>query len=897
MATIDPILIQIKADVSQLKTGLAQAEGALKGLDGSVKTASTGMTNFASKLKSVGATIGLAFAGTQIASFAKSSVMAASDMAESLSKVQVVFGQGSDAVIKFGKDAASNMGISNQAALEAAGTYGNLFQAFGLGQGEAQKMSTSLVQLASDMASFNNTSVDDAILALRSGLSGETEPLKKFGVALSDVRLKTEAMSMGLIKNTSDALTPAAKAQASYALIMKDTILAQGDYARTADGTANTMKTLAAQLQDAKVALGDALMPAFRALLSILKVLIPILRSIGSYFKENYDAIKMYAIIVGTLVAALYTYRAALVTVKVTQQAFVVMQTLMKGATLASIASTNGLAASMLVLNAAIRANPIGLIVTAVIALGAAFVYAWKHSETFRSIVIAVAQAVANAFAKVIEILGKFFGLLGKAPGMGWAKSISSGLDSISTKIKTTSNNLSDLKSNFKGMGNISMTAGSAGVTGGSTGGGTTGGGIDPNAAKEMASKEKKRLADIKANQKKLDTEYKDLAKLEEKKAKLIDDYARDVAKRNLKYDEDVAKAKENHAKRVLDMEKDYNKQILEANRDAANKRREIVQQSIDRLRDVFRSASALDVGKMFSDLLKGEDPTQATAGTLVDKFKKQLEDVRALSANATALANKGFSQVFIEQVVSQGTDVGNQLATELLNATPETVAQMQDLFTQVQETSNHGLDALATSMNAGLNLATEELKLAYAQVGVDLNEALAQYALDFAEAMTEAKQDLTDTLAELQKELNKDLAEMQDAFNIALAEINKDIQATINQIFALIAAISALGGVAKGSLTGSKTDSGASSQMLKNQKNWKPFATGGIVTGPTRALIGEAGPEAVIPLDKMNKLGGTVNISIQNTNTQSDQDTANAILRAMRFGQVVQVSGGVLNI
>ena len=115
MATIDPILVQIKADVSQLKAGLAQAESAIKGLDGNVKTATTGMTNFASKLKSVGAAMGIAFAGTQVASFAKDSVMAASNMAESLSKVKIVFGQGSDAVIKFGEDAANNLGMSNQA--------------------------------------------------------------------------------------------------------------------------------------------------------------------------------------------------------------------------------------------------------------------------------------------------------------------------------------------------------------------------------------------------------------------------------------------------------------------------------------------------------------------------------------------------------------------------------------------------------------------------------------------------------------------------------------------------------------------------------------------------------------------------------------------------------------
>ncbi len=72
---------------------------------------------------------------------------------------------------------------------------------------------------------------------------------------------------MGLIKTTSGTLPVAIKSQAAYSLILKDTALAQGDYARTADGTANTMKTLQAKMEDAKVALGDALMPAFRGLL------------------------------------------------------------------------------------------------------------------------------------------------------------------------------------------------------------------------------------------------------------------------------------------------------------------------------------------------------------------------------------------------------------------------------------------------------------------------------------------------------------------------------------------------------------------------------------------------------------------------------------------------------
>ena len=194
--------------------------------------------------------------------------------------------------------------------------------------------------------------------------------------------------------------------------------------------------TLAAEFANAKVALGNALMPAFTAILGVLKLLVPVLTSIGKFFKENSDALKMYATVLGLAAAAFYTYRTAIIVTKATQQAFLIMQGLMKGATLASMASTNGLAASILVLNAAMRANPIGLIVTALMLVGAAFVIAWKKSETFRGIVIKVVQVVMNGFAKLVEIAGKFFSALGKVPGMGWAKTVGKGLDEISEKIK-----------------------------------------------------------------------------------------------------------------------------------------------------------------------------------------------------------------------------------------------------------------------------------------------------------------------------------------------------------------------------------------------------------------------------------------------------------------------------
>jgi hypothetical protein len=231
------------------------------------KQAEKATTTLEKGLKRLALTLGTALSARKIAQFGKASVMAASDLEEAISKVSVVFGRGSAEVEAFGKNSAAALGISSAAAIEAAGTYGNLLQAFGIGQREAQGMSTTLVQLAADMASFNNTSIDQAITALRSGLSGETEPLKRYGVALQDVRLRTEALRLGLIKSTKEALTPGAKAQAAYELILKDTVLAQGDFKRTSDGVANSLKIIAASADNAQAIIGTKLIQSMDLLL------------------------------------------------------------------------------------------------------------------------------------------------------------------------------------------------------------------------------------------------------------------------------------------------------------------------------------------------------------------------------------------------------------------------------------------------------------------------------------------------------------------------------------------------------------------------------------------------------------------------------------------------------
>lgn len=196
-------------------------------------------------------------------------ISGASDLAESMSKVNVVFGQSATTVQKWSQGASQSMGLSKQAALEAAGTFGNLFTAMGIGQGEAADLSTNLVGLASDFASFNNIGTDEALIKLRAGLVGETEPLRTLGVNLNAAAVEAYILEKG-IASSKDEITDAMKVQARYALILEQSKNAQGDFARTSGGLANQQRILKAEFANLQAGLGTALLPVMTAVVKVL---------------------------------------------------------------------------------------------------------------------------------------------------------------------------------------------------------------------------------------------------------------------------------------------------------------------------------------------------------------------------------------------------------------------------------------------------------------------------------------------------------------------------------------------------------------------------------------------------------------------------------------------------
>jgi len=179
--TILSILAKLGLDASDFHKGLGDAES---------KATSSG-SKIANNLAAVGGGIvtgGLMAAGAAVAAvggYLASAVGPASDLAETVSKVGVVFGDWGEDMLHWGETSATALGMSTNAALGAAATYGNLFRAMGIGVEASYDMSTGLVELAADLASFNNMDPTMVLDKLRAGLSGETEPLKTLGVILN----------------------------------------------------------------------------------------------------------------------------------------------------------------------------------------------------------------------------------------------------------------------------------------------------------------------------------------------------------------------------------------------------------------------------------------------------------------------------------------------------------------------------------------------------------------------------------------------------------------------------------------------------------------------------------------------------------------------------------------
>lgn len=378
---------------------LANASQATREMNALANTTTSLGSKFASfgKTAAKAAAAGLLIASAAAVKLGVDAVKAASDLNETVSKTEAIFGKAAPGILKFGDAAAKAFGLSKQEALDGVSTFGNFFNQIGIGTKQSVEMSKRWVEMSADLGSFHNEAPVEVMQALTAATRGEYDTLQKFIPTINAAAVQQKAMAM-TGKESAEALTDADKAAAVYALTLKGQGKANGDFARTSSSLANQQKILAAQFENIKAKVGGALLPIVLKLVSFIATtalpafarwgevlrsalgpvvdkirdafgsLLEKLRPVGDWMSENKDTVKTFGIIMGVVAGAL-------------------------------------LAASLAAAALAVATSPITLTVIAIAALAAGIAYAYNNSEKFRAIVDGIGPALKAAFITTIDFI------------------------------------------------------------------------------------------------------------------------------------------------------------------------------------------------------------------------------------------------------------------------------------------------------------------------------------------------------------------------------------------------------------------------------------------------------------------------------------------------------------
>ncbi len=238
---------------------------AVSGISSKTKKIGDSMTNIGKKM-----TLGVTLPVVAGAAFA---VKAASDLNETINKVDVAFKKQSKVVKEWSKTSINSMGLARQSALDAAALFGDMATSMGLNTDEAAKMSMGMVQLGADLASFKNISFAEAQTALAGVFTGETESLKRLGIVMTETNLEAYALAEGITKPIQE-MSQAEKVQLRFKYIMEQTKNAQGDFSRTSQGTANQIRITQERFKELSATIGQKLLPFANQILTFLQGLI-----------------------------------------------------------------------------------------------------------------------------------------------------------------------------------------------------------------------------------------------------------------------------------------------------------------------------------------------------------------------------------------------------------------------------------------------------------------------------------------------------------------------------------------------------------------------------------------------------------------------------------------------
>ena len=270
------------ASIQEAREELARASAALDQLEDHTNKSTDAFSRLAKA-------IGLVMIARKALDTIKTGIDYASDLAEVQNVVDVTFGSATEAINSWSKECLAAYGMNEVSAKRYAGTIGAMLKSSGLAGDAIVDMSKDMVGLAGDMASFYNLDLETAFEKIRSGISGETEPLKQLGINMSVANLEAYALSQG-ITTAYNEMSQAEQVMLRYNYLMSTTADAQGDFARTQDSYANQTRLLSESWLEFTGIMAEQLLP-------VLTTIVSWLNNIVAFLTENADMVS--AVLVG----------------------------------------------------------------------------------------------------------------------------------------------------------------------------------------------------------------------------------------------------------------------------------------------------------------------------------------------------------------------------------------------------------------------------------------------------------------------------------------------------------------------------------------------------------------------------------------------------------------------
>jgi hypothetical protein len=384
---VTDLLIKVVADASSAVRELGQAD------DATSKTQKT-LGRMA---------VPAAAAVVAIAGFGVAAAKSASDAEQAFGAVNAVFGKSSSAIHDFGKTSASSVGLATSEYEQMAAVFGAQLKNMGVASDQLAPKTNDLVTMGADLAAQFGGPTSQAVEALGSLLRGETDPIEQYGVSIKQADIKARMAADGTDKLTG-AAAKQAQTQALLALVTEQTASSTGAFARETDSAAGASQIAAAQYENTKAALGQALLPAIVAVMGALS-------GLAGFLGDHVGLTQTLIGVIGGLSVVVLAANAALKAMAVAEGILGLATSETTGKTVAqrvaTIANTAATKAAELASKAWAIANrvlavtmygiPIFAIIAGIMLLVGAIIYAYKNSETFRRIVDAAFDAVLSA--------------------------------------------------------------------------------------------------------------------------------------------------------------------------------------------------------------------------------------------------------------------------------------------------------------------------------------------------------------------------------------------------------------------------------------------------------------------------------------------------------------------